>query len=236
MHPDSIWSLAWTAENQLISACADGHLRIYDSTQLTAPLHDLPAHPLAISSLSSNVAGSRSLSISLDGTAVLVQPKQGVVMAKVDTGREKAASGESGESKTSRFAQTELPAYTGALHPQDRCWAWSGRSSKIAIRHMQQDTGDDSQDQGLLSGEGTVIEAGKGKFGMDLQFVSALTRSSLTPVPRRKIVGTSDGDWSCRRSGYRNASHHRDVYISCHGREDCVLEPGLTSKPQSCLS
>jgi len=96
VHPDSIWSLAWTPQNQVISACADGRLRVYDSTQLSAPLHDIGAHPLAVSSLSTNSTGSRALSISLDGTAVLLDPIEGSVLGRVETGREKAAAGEGG--------------------------------------------------------------------------------------------------------------------------------------------
>jgi len=70
----------------------------------------------------------------------------------------------------------ELPAYTGALHPQDKCWAWSGRSSKIAIRSIDSDAGGEAEvasDRGPLGGQGKLVDAGKGKFGMDLQFVSS---------------------------------------------------------------
>jgi WD repeat-containing protein 61 len=70
----------------------------------------------------------------------------------------------------------ELPAYSGALHPQESCWAWSGRSSRVDIRSIGGDPGDQEDGQtgrGPLGGEGGIVETGKGRFGMDLQFVSA---------------------------------------------------------------
>lgn len=74
-----------------------------------------------------------------------------------------------------------LPAFAGALHPNLDCWAWSGRSSKVAIRSFDkpsteaESAGDDQgiAGKGGLGGSGKVIDTGKGKFGMDLQFVSA---------------------------------------------------------------
>jgi hypothetical protein len=78
-----------------------------------------------------------------------------------------------------------LPAYACALHPSMACWAWSGRSSKLAIRSISSETessaapnenGDGessgSVGHGLLGGGSTkIIDTGKGKFGMDLKFV-----------------------------------------------------------------
>jgi WD repeat-containing protein 61 len=96
VQPDAIWSLAWTAQNQVITACADGHLRIHDPTQLhTAPLFDLSVHPLAISSLSANASGSRTISVSLDGTAVLADPVEGAALSHFNTAQKHASNGES---------------------------------------------------------------------------------------------------------------------------------------------
>jgi WD repeat-containing protein 61 len=81
----------------------------------------------------------------------------------------------------------ELAAYTSALHPNLECWAWSGRSSKLAIRTMSDTSSSESSSngegssRGALGGEGKVIDTGKGKFGMDLQFVS---HHHLASTPR----------------------------------------------------
>ena len=61
-----------------------------------------------------------------------------------------------------------------------KCWAWSGRSSKVAIRSISDEAEEEginghqegSVGRGALGGDGKVIDTGKGKFGMDLQFVS----------------------------------------------------------------
>ena len=76
----------------------------------------------------------------------------------------------------------ELPAYACAIHPKLACWAWSGRSSRLAIRQMSDvepepsangnGNGESSVGRGPLGGEGKVVETGKGKFGMDVKFVS----------------------------------------------------------------
>lgn len=80
--------------------------------------------------------------------------------------------------------ELEIPAFACSLHPQHACWAWSGRSSKVVIRTMgsADADADPSNAQGPLGGESSVMHGGKGKFGLDLQFVSVLRDlSSLIP-------------------------------------------------------
>ena len=76
----------------------------------------------------------------------------------------------------------ELPAYTSAIHPTAACWAWAGRGSKLALRPIDSaalaaaadDEGDSAAPgAGALGGEGSVIDTGKGKFGMAVEFVSS---------------------------------------------------------------
>jgi WD repeat-containing protein 61 len=95
VHPEAIWGLAYTPLH-LISGAADGHLRIYDPQSLSTPIHNIAANPLAISSLSTTTDGKYALSTSLDGSVVLVDAVEGRVVGRVETGREKAADGESG--------------------------------------------------------------------------------------------------------------------------------------------
>lgn len=62
---------------------------------------------------------------------------------------------------------TELPAHAGAIHPQGKAWAWAGRGSRLAIRSIE-----DVASETALSGSGKLIDTGKGKFGMAVEFVS----------------------------------------------------------------
>ncbi len=118
----------------------------------------------------------------------MVNTMEGREAGRVETGREKVGAGESGQSRTlkTQFEVIsewiiELPAYACALHPTMACWAWSGRSSRIAIRQISTPSEGKSSTNGLvhervgrgpLGGEGKVVETGKGKFGMDVKFVS----------------------------------------------------------------
>lgn len=149
VHPEAIWALNYTPQH-LISGASDGHLRIFDPTALADPLHDIASNPLAITSLSSTSDGKYALSTSLDGKVVLVDVVNGVVVGKVETGREKAAEGEKGASlfplmlpflflyrmSRAHAGGIELAGYAAAIHPQAACWAWSGRSSKLGIRQI----------------------------------------------------------------------------------------------------
>lgn len=89
--------MTW-AGPRLVSGGADGIVRVHDAADLTAaPVHELPALPLAVSSLSSTRDGTWALATSLDGTAALVDVARGKTVAKVETGRAAVAAGESGE-------------------------------------------------------------------------------------------------------------------------------------------
>jgi WD repeat-containing protein 61 len=96
-HPDSIWSLSWTPLNHLITASASGHLRVYSPPDLQQPLYDLPVHSLGITSLSTSDDGRRAMAASLDGGVVMVDPSEGTILGRIETGREKVSDGESGE-------------------------------------------------------------------------------------------------------------------------------------------
>ncbi|WVQ82635.1 hypothetical protein IAT38_004767 [Cryptococcus sp. DSM 104549] len=163
---DSIWDVAWTSQNKIISASADGHLRVWDADDLPQPIHDIASHPLGISRLSTSFDGQLALAASIDGTVVLADIEGGKRLANIETGKEKLPDSEHA-----------LPAFACALHPKKSCWAWSGRSSKVAIRSIDAnslaealDAEGEGADQGPLDGEGKTVDSGKGRYGMDLQF------------------------------------------------------------------
>ncbi|WVO13505.1 hypothetical protein L204_101126 [Cryptococcus depauperatus] len=164
--PDHIWNVAWSSSNKIISASADGHLRIWDADELTKPVYDISSHPLAISSLSINKNGHHALAASLDGTIVLVDCENGIELGRVDTGREEIIDG-----------GHKIPAFSCALHPQSTCFAWSGRSSKIGFSTIpggdtltELGNNGNNTGRGVFTRESKAIESSKGKFGMDLQF------------------------------------------------------------------
>ena len=65
-----------------------------------------------------------------------------------------------------------------------KCWAWSGRASRLALRSISEEANGESSSngegvgRGLLGGQGKLIETGKGKFGMDIQFVGLHVRDN----------------------------------------------------------
>lgn len=71
-------------------------VRLHDPADLALPINELPALPLAVSSLSSTSDGAYALATSLDGTAALVDVTNGKIAHKLETGREAVAEGESG--------------------------------------------------------------------------------------------------------------------------------------------
>jgi WD repeat-containing protein 61 len=79
-----------------VSGAADGHMRIFDASQPSLAVHDIPTNPLAISSLSVSADGRYALGASLDGTVALVNVSEGKIEGMMDTAREKVG----GETRT----------------------------------------------------------------------------------------------------------------------------------------
>ncbi|EJT50509.1 hypothetical protein A1Q1_00175 [Trichosporon asahii var. asahii CBS 2479] len=159
---DALWALAWTSS--LISGGADGIVRFHDPADLTQALDELPALPLAISSISA--AGDRALATSLDGSAALIDVEEKKFIDRVETGRVPPKAGENGEwllQASSPPLTAELAAYRGALAPDAGSWAWTGRGARVAIRPV-------GEGEGALGGEGSVVDLGKGRFGMSVVY------------------------------------------------------------------
>jgi hypothetical protein len=132
----------------------------------------------------------------------------------------------------------ELPGYAAAIHPNGECWAWSGRSSKLGIRRITDLTPghEDSEahgngngngiGRGALAGTGAVVDTGKGKFGMDVKFVSLLLllllnvqRAKLRSlVTRRTIPSCLYGSWADCSSRHRDTRGRSYLRITRNGR------------------
>lgn len=121
----------------------------------------------------------------------MVNVNEGRVVGKVETGREKIGgeNGTFGKCSREKADGAEIPAFACALHPQSSAYAWAGRSSKIGIRSIVPDSLGDQETQdgeangnglssseavgkGPLGGEGKIVDTGKGKFVMDMKYVS----------------------------------------------------------------
>lgn len=125
---DSIWNVSWNTANQLVTASADGHIRVWDVEELRQPVHDIDSHPLAITSLS--VADKKALASSLDGTIVLVDTVNGEQLGKVNSGRVKVSAEGPGEpcSGCSEHAFFEL------IHAdRNPCFCLFSASSKCLL-------------------------------------------------------------------------------------------------------
>lgn len=129
----------------------------------------------------------------------------------------------------------ELPGYAAAIHPSEECWAWSGRSSKLGIRritdlasgHEDGETNGNANGNGIgrgaLAGTGAVVDTGKGKFGMDVKFVSCLLlfvpgAKLRSPVTRRTIRSCLYGSWADCGSRHRNTRGRSYLRITRNGR------------------
>ncbi|KAJ9120520.1 hypothetical protein QFC24_005193 [Naganishia onofrii] len=175
-HNDAVWKLDWTAKNDIISASADGGIRIWDNVNPLTPKHHIKAHKLGVVSLSTDAAGTKAISSSIEGTVYLSDLGRGKAVAKKATYNEQAEDG------------AVLPAWAVAMHPDGRSWACSGQGAKVGFYTGLQDvpefmeteseghttvqddeevSDDTSENLGTLA---KVIETGRGKFGMELKY------------------------------------------------------------------
>ncbi|KAJ9108071.1 hypothetical protein QFC19_002536, partial [Naganishia cerealis] len=147
-----------------------------DNVNPLTPKHHIKAHKLGVVSLSTDAAGTRAISSSIEGTVYLSDLARGKAVAKKATYNEQAEDG------------AVLPAWAVAMHPDGRSWACSGQGAKVGFYTGLQDvpefmeTEEDepttlqddeevadntSENLGTLA---KVIETGRGKFGMELKY------------------------------------------------------------------
>lgn len=131
-HPDDIWALSWTAADRLVSGCADGHLRVYDPLEFSAPLYDIAANPLAVTSLSASRDGKLVLASSLDGSVTLTDVLGGRVIGRVETSRSPAVAGEKGKS----FWE-DCPAALGEGVSADHLWQSYQRTHVLCTQKVR---------------------------------------------------------------------------------------------------
>lgn len=86
-HEDSIWSVAWSAETDLIvTGSVDEQVKIWDSQDLSNPKHALTSHDLAVVGVAVNGSGQRAVSSSMDGFLRVFDIVNGERMHQIDSG------------------------------------------------------------------------------------------------------------------------------------------------------
>lgn len=140
---------------------------------------------------------------------------------------------------------TEIPAYACALHPSSSAYAYCGRSSKIIVKTISSDSlngfsieNDEDGDEpngaavgaGPLGGEGKVVDTGKGKFAMDINFVSCPTplapccaSQADLPVTRRSANRPLDRKWPHHRHRRRVILRRGDIPVPRYGSPNYIL-------------
>jgi len=186
-HQDSIWSVAWSAETDLlVTGSADEHVKIWDSQDLTNPKQVLTSHHLAVTGVAVNGSGQRAVSSSMDGFlrvfdivngervhqidsgaagcwTVAYHPKEELFATGTKQGGLVIYDGESGDAKAS-IEQTKGGKFSISV-------AFSPSGDKIAV--------------GDMSGAVTIVDTQSGKVIKDLD--------SGHVMPTRALCFTADG-------------------------------------------
>lgn len=148
--------------------------------------------------MSTDEAGTKAISSSIEGTVYLSDLARGKAVAKKATYKDQTEDGV-GEYclrnvilQLMCFRDVVLPAWAVAMHPDGRSWACTGQSAKVgfysdltdisetldvdlenAPMENQDDEDQDDKTSQSLGKLVKVIETGRGKFGMDLKYVSS---------------------------------------------------------------
>lgn len=149
------------------------------ATLASEPKHHIQSHRLGVVSLSVSNSGSHALTSSVEGIVHLHDLSSGTSIGKKETYNEEielAGGGEGNAEDGNGSKGSVLPAWQVALHPEGKSWASTGQGAKVAFYSIQGlGEGDDASVS--LGKCDKLIETGRGKFGMDLKYVSA------TPFP-----------------------------------------------------
>lgn len=144
-HSDTVWATRWLPDDTVVSISSDGTAVQWNATNGEA-LKALPPHPLALTSLSVDSAGSKALINSIEGTVLLWDLKEGRVVGTKET-----------------FAQAKEgvdAAWAVSLSPQGDYYASTGSSGTIKINRA------DSNNFGETVETLSPRSDGRNKYGM----------------------------------------------------------------------
>lgn len=100
------------------------------------------------------------------GTTLFSKQTYGEDLSSVSASGEAAGAGSSGS--------TLLPAWQAAIHPEAKSWASTGQGARVAFYEIEGEA-----EESKLGACQKVIETGRGKFGMEVRYVSASGRRTL---------------------------------------------------------
>jgi len=122
---DAIYGVEWLPDDTVVSISADGRASHWDASDGTL-IKDLPPHPLALTSLSTDIEGNKALVNSIEGTVSLWDLASGEVVGKRET-----------------FDQAKEgidAAWSVSLHPQGANYASTGASGTVKICSIDPDS------------------------------------------------------------------------------------------------
>ncbi|KAF5321064.1 hypothetical protein D9619_000132 [Psilocybe cf. subviscida] len=148
-HSDAIWGVAWTANDTVISASADGSVKQFSAVggQPHPPNATFPTpHSLAQVSLSVSPDGRRALYNSIEGLTKLWNLENGEILGTLES--------------FVRTKEDSEPSWSVTLNPKGETYASTGGSGNVAIHSAQTDN------FGEKVTTLTAASSGKSKFGM----------------------------------------------------------------------
>ncbi|KAK7681939.1 hypothetical protein QCA50_014901 [Cerrena zonata] len=142
-HTDSVWGIAWTATDSVVSISADGSLKQWDSTSGQAS-HTQPPHTLGLVSLDVDPTGKQALYNTLEGLTCLLDTESARVIGRY-------------ESYTRSGNDSAEPAWSVSLNPKGGTYASTGGSGNISIH---------STESATFGERRATLPSGRSKFGM----------------------------------------------------------------------
>ncbi|KII94561.1 hypothetical protein PLICRDRAFT_33361 [Plicaturopsis crispa FD-325 SS-3] len=126
-HVDAIWDIAWSPDDTVLSASADGTIKQWDSAAGQVK-HARPPHTLGLVSLSVSPTGQYVLYNSLEGLTCLWDTTRGEIVGKFESYL-RGSSSEDGE-----------PSWSVSLNPRGGTYASTGGSGNVTIHSADPDT------------------------------------------------------------------------------------------------
>ncbi|KAI0089348.1 WD repeat-containing protein 61 [Irpex rosettiformis] len=155
-HADSIWSVAWTPQDQVFTASADGSLKQWNPTSGQVS-HSQPPHSLGIVSMSTDSNGKKVLWNTLEGLTSLWDLDSGEVAGKWESYVRGSEGGE--------------PAWSVSLHPSGSTFAATGGSGNITIH---------SAESSSFGERKATLPSGRTKFGLCTKYSPDGTRVAMS--------------------------------------------------------
>lgn len=170
-HSDSIWGVAWTAADTVISLSADGSIKQWSASQgQPHPPNSQfpPKHTLGLVSLSVSPDGGRAIYNSIEGLTSLWDLSTGDVVAKYESYARTTDEAEPCKNywpSATVSHHYSILAWSVSLNPKGETYASCGGSGNVFVHSAQA-----SNFGEILS----TLSSGRHKFGMHCSHVRIL--------------------------------------------------------------